>query len=114
MAVIVESWCCIDCGVNTAPGFPDGPTMRALLALAGAANVSLNELSEVYTVRNSVWARARMLANGGCLCIGCLEKRLDRRLRSRDFEPGDAFNCPDLPCTARLRQRRLRRVQFKP
>lgn len=30
---IVESWLCVDCGVNTHPGCPDGPQTRIDLAL---------------------------------------------------------------------------------
>jgi hypothetical protein len=31
---IVESWLCIDCGVDTAPGCLSGPDLRVALALA--------------------------------------------------------------------------------
>jgi hypothetical protein len=41
---------------------------------------------------------------GGCLCIGCLEKRLGRRLRKRDFDRKHPFN--QMPGTPRLRNRR--------
>jgi len=36
-------------------------------------------------VRDEVWAAASMKPNGGFLCIGCLERRLRRRLRPGDF-----------------------------
>ena len=44
---------------------------------------------------------------GGCLCVGCLEKRLGRRLKPKDFERDDPFN--QLPGSARLMKRMGRR-----
>jgi hypothetical protein len=41
---------------------------------------------------------------GGCLCIGCLEKRLGRRLGPKDFLRHHAFM--RLPGTERLLNRR--------
>jgi hypothetical protein len=67
-----ESWCCVDCGaVTTNLAGKDTPVYRP----------------EAYTVRNTVWKAAGMKAMGGCL-----EKRLGRRLRSKDFtrRPFDA------------------------
>ena len=40
--------------------------------------------ANIYRVRDSVWAAAGIKSFGGCLCIGCLEERLGRRLRPRD------------------------------
>lgn len=57
---------CIDCNTETNPV---GPGQR----------------SEMYMVHDDVWAAAGMEPNGGCLCVGCLEKRLGRRLWSGDF-----------------------------
>jgi hypothetical protein len=86
-----ESWLCIDCGFNTAPGFSD----RVMLELELVDDVddngtvqSITDESEVYTVRNVVWAAVGMEPYGGCLCIGCLEKRLGRLLRPKDFQRG--------------------------
>jgi hypothetical protein len=42
--------------------------------------------SEIYTVRETVWKKAGVEFSGGCLCIGCLEKRIGRRLRPKDFQ----------------------------
>ena len=42
----------------------------------------------------------------GCLCIGCLEKRIGRRLKPKDFLRGDPFNDDLLPGTPRLLKRR--------
>jgi hypothetical protein len=40
------------------------------------------------------------------LCIGCLEKRLGRRLKPKDFQRDHPFNAYHMPCTPRLRDRR--------
>jgi hypothetical protein len=41
---------------------------------------------------------------GGCLCIGCLEKRIGRRPKPKDFDPDHPFN--EMPTTPRLLDRR--------
>jgi hypothetical protein len=63
---------------------------------------SLGDDAEVYTVRDAVWKRAGM--PDGCLCIGCLEKRIGRRLKPKDFPRDDTFNL--MPGTERLQSRR--------
>jgi hypothetical protein len=64
------SWCCVDCGAATTNlAGKDTPIYRP----------------EAYMVRNTVWKAAGMKAVGGCLCVGCLEKRRGRRLRPKDF-----------------------------
>jgi hypothetical protein len=45
---------------------------------------SLGEFA--YMVQDAVWAKAVPKDNGVVLCIGCLEKRLGRQLRGRDFK----------------------------
>ena len=109
-----ESWLCIDCGINTAPGHPDRIEMEKLyrrsaaLSRAGielpVAKVTYDDRCEIYTVRDAVWKRAGMEPMGGCLCVGCLEKRLGRRLRPKDLPRRDEFNI--LPGTKRLIERR--------
>jgi hypothetical protein len=42
-------------------------------------------LDEWYMVNDNLWKAAGMEEMGGCLCIGCLEERLGRRLRPDDF-----------------------------
>jgi hypothetical protein len=64
---------------------------------------SFGEDSEVYMVKKRVWTAADMDDFSGCLCIGCLELRLGRTLRPRDFT-NHPFN--SLPCTDRLAMRR--------
>src|SRR5262245_16353555 len=113
-----ESWCCVDCGVNTAPGMQTRAQLEQALTTAVAAQklglgdggvpMEIDNWSEVYTVRDSVWKAAGMQPWGGCLCIGCLEKRLGRTLRSKDFPRRDAFNNPRIPGTERLMERRGR------
>lgn len=103
---IVESWRCVDCGFNTAPGLPNGATLRAYLELTGKYDDAvLTYDSEIYTVRSGVWAKAGMTTKGGCLCVGCLEKRLGRRLRGEDFPRRHPFNQPGLPRSERLADR---------
>jgi hypothetical protein len=52
----------------------------------------------------NVWKKAGMEPYGGCLCIGCLEKRLGRKLKPKDFQSGHPFK--DLRGTPRLIERR--------
>jgi hypothetical protein len=104
---IPESWACIDCGVNTAPGFLNRVELEQALAADWnnqGVKQTLGEHAEVYTVRPVVWKAASMEDMGGCLCIGCLEKRLGRTLVPTDFPRKHPFN--SLPGTKRLLARR--------
>jgi hypothetical protein len=103
--LIPESWLCIDCGFNTAPGLHDRAMIEVLLSMAADDRVRqrYGPDTEVYIVREKVWAKAGMDPMGGCLCIGCLERRLGRRLRSKDF-PDHPLNWT--PGTERLLHRR--------
>jgi hypothetical protein len=96
---------CIDCGYNTHPGAPPRELAEFLLHRDGNVPMRLTENSEVYTVQDAVWKKAGMEPYGGCLCIPCLEKRIGRKLKPKDF-PEHPFNNPALPCTERLRDRR--------
>ena len=109
-----ESWCCVDCGVNTAPGHPNRKELEGLhirsaviKKLTGKETpvcaATFNDRCEIYTVRDPVWKTAGMEPMGGCLCVGCLEKRLGRRLRPKDFTR-HPFNT--MPGTKRLTERR--------
>src|SRR6476660_8361080 len=89
---ITESWFCVDCKINTAPGIPDGPTLRREMWMKGRNEICVTDTCEMYTVRANIWRKAGMEPFGGCLCIGCLEKRLGRELKPKDFEPGHPFN----------------------
>jgi len=111
-----ESWTCVDCGINTGPGLLNRADMEKALTAARAIgkltgkNEGVEQVfshrSEIYTVRNAVWKAAGMEPFGGCLCVGCLEVRLGRRLEPRDFLPKHVFNNPNFPATDRLRDRR--------
>lgn len=46
--------------------------------------VSTLKKREYYMVRNDIWSTANPKLKG-MLCIGCLEKRLDRKLNHEDF-----------------------------
>jgi hypothetical protein len=112
-----ETWACVDCGINTFPGCPTriemerryntsaaGKTLSATGEALPLASLTVDECCEVYTVRDAVWKAAGMEPIGGCLCIGCLERRLGRRLEPKDFPRRDPFNW--LPGTERLIERR--------
>ena len=98
--LVPESWECIDCGVNTAPGCLNRAEMenaaKALgrLSETNAASVkqTIDDCSEVYMVRDAVWKKAGVAPMGGCLCIACLEKRIGRRLKPKDFTRDHSFN----------------------
>jgi hypothetical protein len=98
-----ESWDCVDCGRDTAPGVPGRTAMAEALKAEGKCRTVFHTDCEVYAVRNSVWKKAGMGPYDGCLCIGCLEARLGRRLKPKDF-PDEPLNW--LPGTPRLMKRR--------
>jgi hypothetical protein len=106
---ISESHLCVDCGFNTAPGLHNRreaeEAARKLDPLLDDPGVkqTIGFDSEVYIVRDSVWQKTGLEGYGGCLCIGCLEKRIGRRLKPKDF-PDHPFN--RLPGTPRLLDRR--------
>jgi hypothetical protein len=103
-----DSWACIDCGVNTAPGVANNARMQQIFAIAKLTDTDplralfaeltvFTEHTETYEVKDKVWKAAGM--GSGCLCIGCLEKRLGRILTPKDFTR-DAVN--RMPGTERL------------
>lgn len=102
-----ESWACKDCGINTAPGLFNREQTEQAFAIVrveqGHSN-TVDELSEVYTVKPEIWKAAGMEPMGGCLCIGCIERGLGRMLTAKDFMPNHPFNT--MPGTERLLERR--------
>jgi hypothetical protein len=104
------SWLCVDCSFNTAPGMSTRAEIYKAMVVDGKEELpqTIDANSEVYVVRNAVWAQARMKPFGGCLCIGCLEARLSRKLAPNDFLRGHGFNDPCVPGTKRLLERRGR------
>ena len=45
-------------------------------------------------MKAQIWKAAGLEPMGGCLCIGCLEKRIGRKLTSGDF----VDNSPPINC----------------
>lgn len=77
----------------------------AVLTPAGTgAGMTIDDWSEVYAVFDKVWKAANMGGYDGCLCIGCLEKRLGRTLTPKDFDRKHSFH--SFPGTKRLLARR--------
>jgi hypothetical protein len=110
--LIPESWCCIDCGYNTAPGLTTRAEAEKAFETQESIKQTINNKSEVYIVHDSVWKSAGMeLGYSGCLCIRRLERRLGRELDAEDF-PDHVFNNPGMPGTKRLK-RRERRYKIK-
>ena len=106
---VPESWACIDCGVNTAPGHLNREQMEQALALDWnnqGVTQTYGELTEIYMVEEPIWEAAGMEPMGGCLCVGCLEKRLGRTLTPKDFLR--EHSCNKMPGTKRLLARRSR------
>jgi hypothetical protein len=103
-----ESWACIDCGINTAPGHPTRRQLEAAFCAVGNGGESVplmfDEKCEVYAVKHPVWEAAGMAPLDGCLCIGCLETRIGRTLKPKDFDKKHPFY--SLPGTDRLEGRR--------
>lgn len=105
--MVPETWACTDCGINTHPGGHGRKRLEQLLALDWnnqGVEVAYGEHTEVYMVKSAIWKAAGMTDMGGCLCIGCLEKRIGRTLTPKDFDRKHPFHA--LPGTARLRSRR--------
>jgi hypothetical protein len=100
-----EHHACVDCGVNTHPGAPPRELAEFLMHRDGSVPMKLTQQSEVYCVRESVWQKTGLAPYGGCLCIGCLEQRIGRRLKPCDFVPDHPFNRPGLPRSERLSRR---------
>jgi hypothetical protein len=105
---ISQSWNCIDCGVNTAPGWSTRVEMEKAVLMqewqSSGVRQQFHPDTEVYMVKPAVWKAAGMRGFDGCLCIGCLERRIGRTLVPADFTRNHAFT--KFPGSARLRSRR--------
>jgi len=65
--------------------------------------------AESYTVKSNVWHEATAGKPINRLCIGCLERRLGRKLRAGDFAEGAYLNDPTrVDISDRLRDRLTR------
>lgn len=65
-----ESWACIDCGINTAPGHLNREQMEQALAIDWndqGVEQSYGQLTEIYHVKPKVWKAAGMEPWG----VGC-------------------------------------------
>jgi hypothetical protein len=88
-----ESHLCVDCGLDTHPGNlnrAEAEQEAARQIRRGKRNWKIPAHSgkdEIYYVHDHVWKAAGMTGWGGCLCVGCLEKRIGRELRPEDFDP---------------------------
>jgi hypothetical protein len=106
---VPDSWLCVDCGHNTAPGCFTRAQVKYQIDAAPKdvdISVTLGERTpedEIYMVHRQLWKQAGMQPWGGCLCIGCLEARLGRRLQPFDF-PNHPLNW--VPGSVRLQMRR--------
>jgi hypothetical protein len=102
---ISEHHNCIDCGMNTNPGAPPRELAQFLMNRDGTFPMTCSHDAETYYVRDHIWKQAGMDGWGGCLCVGCLEQRIGRKLKRRDFEPKHPFNQPWFPRSERLADR---------
>lgn len=64
----------------------------------------MNLFLEWFTVHDDVWSQTGLARHGGCLCIGCVERRIGRRLTADDF-PATENNRPDEMLSDRLLNR---------
>jgi len=67
-------------------------------------------IEERYMVKDDVWLKANPTIKG-LLCIGCLEKRLNRKLNSEDFTdaPINAWKCQSPRLADRLENLKFKR-----
>jgi hypothetical protein len=108
--IVCESHKCVDCGYVTldAPERVETEKLyRAGEETFGA--IKLNwETTETYFLRPAIWAKIGMKPHGGCLCVGCLQKRalkhLGRRIKPKDFDRNHPFNQRDYPGSPRLKK----------
>jgi hypothetical protein len=54
-------------------------------SLCADCGVDIYEIHEYYMVHDCVWHKGAAKKRGMMLCVGCLEKRLDRKLTNRVF-----------------------------
>ncbi len=110
-----ESYLCVDCSFDTHPGNlnrAEAEREAARQQRAGKRKWGIlythDHRSETYFVHDHIWKAVGMKPGGwdGCLCIGCLEKRIGRPLTPDDFND-HVFNT-SLPGTPRLLERQGR------
>src|ERR1700691_5968079 len=52
---VPESWNCVDCGVNTAPGIMTRIQIETALTIGTSTEQSIDEQSEVYYIKPKIW-----------------------------------------------------------
>lgn len=83
-------WNCFDCGISTC---------------------TFHGIAEYYVVQDYVWHVACRGSGSGMLCIGCLEKRLERELSPNDFKNIKVNHlCEPIKRSLRLSERLFKRV----
>ena len=92
IGLMSEHHLCIDCGFNTAPGNPTRVEVE-LAFMDGQDGIPFQYSSgcEIYMVKDKIWRAAGMEPYGGCLCIGCLEKRIGLQSFGRKTSPNRVF-----------------------
>jgi len=83
---IPESWHCLDCGIDTAPGCANAAETLAAFSIGEGAPMHFGEDSETYSVTDALWQQATGMTKAGCLCVGCLETCIGRHLTPNDFQ----------------------------
>ena len=68
--------------------------------------VDILEIKEFYMIHDELWAQINPQLEG-LLCIGCVEKRLGRKLKPEDFPSYEANSYLILPQSHRLKSRIL-------
>jgi hypothetical protein len=109
---IPESWNCVDCGVNTAPGLYGRAMMEAAIAAIGVAaweregvEQTYDDQTEVYTVREAIWKRPAWIP----MAVACASAvwSSDSVAQTQGFPPGRCIH--QVPTTPRLIERQGRR-----
>jgi hypothetical protein len=108
-----DSYVCIDCGRNTFPSCPPRELAEIILKRDGEVLLQVTDECEVYFVRKSVWRKAGLKPFGGCLRIGCLEKRVGRRLKPKDLSVSSGSACQS-PSGCRFTTRARLRIMNRP
>lgn len=100
---VPPSWECVDCGMNTGPGLQTAKQVTDAFNRGEGSPCSFDSQTELYVLKGALWERVTQSRTEQILCIGCVERRLGRKLRPRDFDDSQINR---LPGTARLLSRR--------
>jgi hypothetical protein len=74
---VTESWLCIDCGVNTAPGCSTRAEVEAVPKKRKVVGqMQFNGKSEVYTVRAAVWGKTCLKRLAAVYALAALRSAL--------------------------------------